>query len=80
MSDLSDPPSHLIERYWDARAGVRQDVADLADQMRRCACREGRLGWSGVPLSHRVGRFLRQHLVSLLVLAALLATAISAAA
>jgi len=63
---------------WDAGASVDTDLRSLEDQMKRC----NRSDNPRFRLSYGMGRllgFLRQHLVTLVVLLALLSAVLSAA-
>ncbi|MEW6707625.1 MAG: hypothetical protein AB1430_22495 [Pseudomonadota bacterium] len=78
MSELMPRPP-LLRPQWDMGPSVDRDLSDLADQMHRCSHRDNRR----FRLQHGLSRllqFLRQHLVSIVVLLSLMAAALSVGA
>ncbi len=72
-------PRPLLRPHWDMRPAVDRDLSELADQMHRCVHRDNRrlrLLHSATRLLH----WLQRHLVSIVVLVALLGAAVSLAA
>jgi len=77
MPELMPTPP-LPRPQWDTGPSVDRDLDDLADQLQRCSHRDSHR----LCLQHGLGRllrFLRQHLVSLIVLLSLLAATMSVA-
>jgi hypothetical protein len=76
MPDFMTPPPSLLPAPRPRRSSIEIDMRSLEDQLRRCSRGEPSR-WHLASLTDAVLHFLRRHMVSLVVLLALLSAMLS---